>query len=165
MSSILRSSKTRFTQGRLFYTQGPLFCALGPLFYALVREEDTFAVCKRCANEGFACMCKEKYIFPTFLRQKVVYFTYVYIFYILYIFFHVFRKINRKLLLLYTNENVPLAHALPIPYTSKLATLIKNIALLWYRHGSSNIASVMAILSITFVPNFKKNYRSSVLRK
>ena len=25
-------------------------------------EEAIFAVCKRCANEGFACMCKEKYI-------------------------------------------------------------------------------------------------------
>ena len=53
MSSILRSSKTRFTQGRLFYTQGPLFCAL-------VREEAIFAVCKPCANERFACMCKNK---------------------------------------------------------------------------------------------------------
>ena len=50
---ILRSIKTRFTQGRLFYTQGPFFCAL-------VREEAIFAVCKRCANEGFAYMCKEK---------------------------------------------------------------------------------------------------------
>ena len=71
---ILRSSKTHFTQGRLFDTQGPLFYALGPLFYALgplfctlgplfcamVREEAIFAVCKRCANEGFTCMCKEK---------------------------------------------------------------------------------------------------------
>ena len=55
---ILRSIKTRFTQGRLFYTQGPFFCARGPLFCALVREEAIFAVCKRCANEGFACMCK-----------------------------------------------------------------------------------------------------------
>ena len=45
MSSILHSSKTRFTQGRSF-------CAL-------VRDEPIFAVCKRCANEGFACMCKE----------------------------------------------------------------------------------------------------------
>ena len=57
---ILRSIKTRFTQGRLFYTQGPFFCTLGPLFSALVREEAIFAVCKRCANEGFACLCKEK---------------------------------------------------------------------------------------------------------
>ena len=56
---ILRSIKTRFTQGRLFYTQGPFFCTLGPLFCALVREEAIFAICKRCANEGFACMCKE----------------------------------------------------------------------------------------------------------
>ena len=62
---ILRSIKTRFTQGRLFYTQGPFFCALGPLFCALVREEAIFAVCKRCANEGFACMCKEKKVFFT----------------------------------------------------------------------------------------------------
>ena len=57
---ILRSIKTLFTQGRLFYTQRPFFCALGSLFCALVREEAIFAVCKRCANEGFACMCKEK---------------------------------------------------------------------------------------------------------
>ena len=57
---IVRSIETRFTQGRLFYTQGPFFCALGPLFCALVQEEAIFAVCKRCANEGFACMCKEK---------------------------------------------------------------------------------------------------------
>ena len=49
--------------------QGPLFCALGPLFSALVREEAIFAVCKRCANEGFACMCKEKFIFFR-LRQN-----------------------------------------------------------------------------------------------
>ena len=56
---ILRPIKTRFTQGRLCYTQGPFFYALGPLFCALVREEAIFAVCKRCANEGFACMCKE----------------------------------------------------------------------------------------------------------
>ena len=61
---ILRSIKTRFTQRRLFYTQGPFFCALGPLFCALVRDEAIFAVCKRCANEGFACMCKEKYNMP-----------------------------------------------------------------------------------------------------
>ena len=61
---LLRSIKTRFTQGRLFYTQGPFFCALGPLFCALVREEAIFAVCKRCANEGFACMCKENIFFP-----------------------------------------------------------------------------------------------------
>ena len=59
---ILRSIKTRFTQGRLFYTQRPFFCALGPLFCALVREEAIFAVCKWCANEGFACMWKEKKI-------------------------------------------------------------------------------------------------------
>ena len=58
---ILRSIKTRLTQERLFYIQGPFFCALGPLFCALVRKEAFFAVCKRCANEGFACMCKEKY--------------------------------------------------------------------------------------------------------
>ena len=51
--NILRSIKTRFTQG-------PFFCALGPLFCALVREEAIFAVCKRCANEGFACVRKKK---------------------------------------------------------------------------------------------------------
>ena len=62
MSSILRSSKTLFTQGLLFYTQGPLFCALGPLFCALVREEAIFAACKLCVNEDFACMCREKEI-------------------------------------------------------------------------------------------------------
>ena len=56
MSSILRSRETRFTHGRLF-------CALGPLFGALVRGEAIFDVCKRCANEGFACMCKEKISF------------------------------------------------------------------------------------------------------
>ena len=67
---ILRSIKTRFTRGRLFYTQGPFFCALGPLFCALVREEAIFAVCKRCANEGFACMCKEKY--SNVLRHIVI---------------------------------------------------------------------------------------------
>ena len=59
---ILRSIKTRSTQGRLFYTQGPFFCALAPLFCALVREEAIFAACKRCAKEGFACVCKEKVI-------------------------------------------------------------------------------------------------------
>ena len=75
---ILRSIKTRFTQGRLFYTQGPFFCALGPLFCALVLEEAIFAVCKRCANEGFACMCKENKFSPdfvemaTFLARNVV---------------------------------------------------------------------------------------------
>ena len=57
---ILQSSKTRFTQGQLFYTQRPLLRALGPLFCALVREEAIFVVCKQCAKEGFACMCKEK---------------------------------------------------------------------------------------------------------
>ena len=38
MPNILRSSKTRFTQGRLYYTQGPLFCALvqeGPFLLSL----------------------------------------------------------------------------------------------------------------------------------
>ena len=44
-----------------------LFCALGPLFCALVREEAIFAACKRCANEGFACMCKENVIYLTML--------------------------------------------------------------------------------------------------
>ena len=58
----LHSSKTRFTQGRLFYSQCPLFCAIGPLFRALVREEAIFAVCKRCANEGCARMCQENII-------------------------------------------------------------------------------------------------------
>ena len=58
---ILRFIKTRCTHGRLFYTQGPFFCTLGLLFCALVREEAIFAVCKRCANKVFACMCKEKY--------------------------------------------------------------------------------------------------------
>ena len=52
--------KTRFTQWRLFYTQGPFFFALGPLFCALVREVAIFAICKRCANKGFACKCEEK---------------------------------------------------------------------------------------------------------
>ena len=66
---ILRSSKTRFTQGRLFYTQGPLCCALGPLFCALLREEAIFVVCKRCANEGSACMCKEKTHFISAARS------------------------------------------------------------------------------------------------
>ena len=50
-----------FYQG--FYTQAPLFCALGPLFCALVREKAIFAVCQRCANESFACTCKEKVFF------------------------------------------------------------------------------------------------------
>ena len=58
-----RSIQTRFTQGRLFYTQGSFFCALGLLFCALVREEAIFAVCNRCANEGFACMCEENVFF------------------------------------------------------------------------------------------------------
>ena len=48
------------------FIQGPFFSALGPLFCALVREETIFAVCKRCANEGFACMCKEKTCFSHF---------------------------------------------------------------------------------------------------
>ena len=52
----------------IFYTQGPFFCALGPLFCALVREEAIFAVCKRCANEGFACMCKEKFFWSVNIR-------------------------------------------------------------------------------------------------
>ena len=60
----------RLTQGPLFYTQGPLFCALGPLFCALVREKAIFAVCKRCANEGFACMCKEKSFFSRFHQKS-----------------------------------------------------------------------------------------------
>ena len=51
-------------KGELFYTQGPFFCSLGPLFCALVREKAIFAVCKRCANEGFACMCKENKYSP-----------------------------------------------------------------------------------------------------
>ena len=69
---ILRSTKTRCTQGRLFYTQGRLFCALEPLFCALVREEAIFAVCKRCANEGFACICKEKEFFDIHNGCKIV---------------------------------------------------------------------------------------------
>ena len=32
-------------------------------FCALVREEAISAVCKRCANEGFACMCKKMKFF------------------------------------------------------------------------------------------------------
>ena len=67
---ILRSVKTRFTQGRLFYTEGPFFYALGPLFCALVREEAIFAVCKRCANEGFACICKEKNVWKKILKKS-----------------------------------------------------------------------------------------------
>ena len=69
MSSILRSSKTRFTQGRFFYTQGrAIFLRpLGPLFCALVREGTTFAVCKRCANEGFVRVCTgKKYLVAQF---------------------------------------------------------------------------------------------------
>ena len=34
--------------------------ALGSLFCALVWEEAISVVCKRCANEGFACMGKEE---------------------------------------------------------------------------------------------------------
>ena len=74
---ILRSIKTRFTQGRLFYTQGPFFCALGPLFCALVREEAIFTVCKPCANEGFACVKKNvvrHYEVSVFRRFDVVFF-------------------------------------------------------------------------------------------
>ena len=70
MSSILRSSKTRFTQGRLFYTQGSLFCAAGPLFCSPVREGAIFPVCERCENEGFACMCKEKNVFDKFRSMR-----------------------------------------------------------------------------------------------
>ena len=70
--ALVGSSKTRFTQGRLFYTQGPLFCALGPLFCALVREKAIFAVYKWCANEGFACMCKDKLFFFTHTCQNLV---------------------------------------------------------------------------------------------
>ena len=66
---ILRSIKTRFTWGRLFYTQGPFFCALGPVSCALVREEAIFAVFKRCANEGFACMCKEDEFFVLIINR------------------------------------------------------------------------------------------------
>ena len=47
-------------KGDYFTPKGHFFCTLGPLFCTLVREEAIFAVCKRCANEGFACMCKEK---------------------------------------------------------------------------------------------------------
>ena len=54
---ILRSSKTRFTQG-------PLFCTL-------VRQEAIFAVCKRCANEGFACMCQEIVHYDTSAMKRV----------------------------------------------------------------------------------------------
>ena len=46
-------------KGDYFTPKGHFFCTLGPLFCALVREEAIFAVCKRCANEGFTCMCKE----------------------------------------------------------------------------------------------------------
>ena len=72
---ILRSVKTRFTRGRLFYTQGPFFCALGPLFCALVREEAIFSVCTRCANEGFACMCKVKEFFEVARGYRVYTYT------------------------------------------------------------------------------------------
>ena len=41
-----------FHNVKSLYTLGPLFCAL-------VWEEVIFAVCKWCANEGFACMCKK----------------------------------------------------------------------------------------------------------
>ena len=49
-------------KGDYLTSNGPLFCALGPLFCALVREEVISAVCKRCANEGFAYMSKENVI-------------------------------------------------------------------------------------------------------
>ena len=45
-----------------------IFCALSLLFCALVWEEAIFAVSKRCANEGFACICKEK----IYVEQKTV---------------------------------------------------------------------------------------------
>ena len=62
MSSISRSSKTRFTQGRLFYTQGPLFGALGPLFCALVREE-AISLPVNCAQTRVLHACvKQKYL-------------------------------------------------------------------------------------------------------
>ena len=48
------------------------FCALGTLFCALVRKEAIFAVCKRCANEGFACMCKEKWFSATSIFQNLI---------------------------------------------------------------------------------------------
>ena len=35
---------------------------------------------------------------------------------------------NQKKIITATNENIPLAHASPIPYTLKLATLMKNIS-------------------------------------
>ena len=47
------------------------FCALGLLFCALVREEAIFAVCKRCANEGFTCMCKEKSILLLYISVSM----------------------------------------------------------------------------------------------
>ena len=38
-----------------------------------MREEAIFAVCKRCANEGFACMCKEKiYLYTRNVRHDVL---------------------------------------------------------------------------------------------
>ena len=47
---------------------------LGPLYCALVREEAIFAACKRCANESYACMCKEKYV-ETFRKLMSVEFS------------------------------------------------------------------------------------------
>ena len=37
-----------------------------------MREEAIFAVCKRCANEGFACMCKEKYFEKSIVLKEPV---------------------------------------------------------------------------------------------
>ena len=57
-------------KGDYFTPKDYFFCALGPLFCALVREEAIFAACKRCANEGFACMCKEKNIKSNMESQR-----------------------------------------------------------------------------------------------
>ena len=38
---------------------GKAFCALVTLFCYIVRESAIFAACTRCANDGFAWICKE----------------------------------------------------------------------------------------------------------
>ena len=55
-----------------YFTPKGHFFALGPVFCALVREEAIFVVCKRCANKGFACMCKEKVFFTTAMNTDLM---------------------------------------------------------------------------------------------
>ena len=49
----LSTRKVLLHSNQTLYTQGPLF-------RTLAREEAIFADCKRCANDVFACLCKEK---------------------------------------------------------------------------------------------------------